>query len=456
MKTGMKIITKTGILIIGMTTFMSGTAGAAYFDSAPAPHCDLQLTRQLRFGSEGVDVSVLQDFLNRAGFLRAVPNGHFGPATKTAVRAFQANNFIPSTGQVGPMTLNAINERMCDTDLRGDSLIYSSAYSSGHYGVQTGITYVDPIDPYVRVITPQSTVPNVYTNPQTPVTVASNQVSVSTGQVQVPSGSGVVIAAPSSGVASTNIIYSPSIGYTYGITPASGSLNVLSPQSSAAYREGDTVTITWSTNNLNATAFNVLLENISTNQSRTVATVSSNSATFTLTKELLDAVCAGACSAANQSNYRIVVTTPVRDIAGNMTTLRATIHPVTIVRPFSISGTVSISASKIPVASGEVFRLYVTAPSIVSAAIPSSQYTLRMRAFCPSGVSASIAGVPCGQDFTIPHNASYFPTDIPAMISNPTWMSQDVSFTLTAVNAQGQVFATATTTVRVNAAPFNF
>lgn len=450
MKTGMKTIANVGMLALGIVGFVSTTASAAYFDNAPAPRCAIQLNRQLRFGSEGIDVSVLQDFLNRAGYLRVVPNGHYGPATRTAVRAFQASNFIPATGQVGPLTLNAINERMCDTDLRGDAMV--DAYPSyGYYGGSTGVTYVDPIDPYVRVVTPPSAAPNVYTNPQSAAVTAGNQVPVVSGIA--PAFSGFPIPAPASGVIGTNIIYSPSIGYTYGITPASGSLTVLSPQANASYKEGDAVRISWSTSNLNVASLTVLLENASTNQSRIVATVSGNSATFVLTKELLDAVCAGACSSANQNSYRIVITTPVRDIAGNVTTLRAAVQPVTIVRPFDAIGTISLGTSKTPVNSGEVFRLYVTVPSTVTN--PTNQYSFRIRALCPSGVTASVAGTPFGQDFLVPYNSSYFQSEVPVVIGNSTWMRQDVTFTLTALNAQGQVIGSATTTAQVNATPLN-
>lgn len=452
MKTGMKTIIKAGLVAVIGFSFISSVAYAAYFDTAPAPRCAVQLNRQLRVGSEGVDVSILQDFLNRAGYLRVVPNGHYGPATTAAVRAFQSNNFIPATGQVGPLTLNAINERMCDTDLRADS--YNDAYSVGYTGIQTGITYVDPIDPFVRVVNPQTTAPIVYTNPQNGIVTSPYTTTGGTSFVSNPS-TGIAPGA-SSGIAGTNIIYSPAVGYTYGITPASGVLTIQSPQANATYREGDTVTLSWSTNNLNANGFTILLENVSTNQSRAVTSTTGNSASFTLTRELLDAVCAGACNGTNQSNYRIVVTTPVRDIAGNVTTLRAVVQPVIILRPFNNLGPVTLTTSKTPVSSGELFRLYVTIPFLTGTTNVSGQYSFRIRAICPSGVTASVAGAQCGQDFSVPYNSSLFQSDIPVVIGNSTFFRQDVAFALTAFNAQGQTIGAATTTVQVNGAPFGF
>lgn len=452
MKTGMKTIIKAAIVAVGMGGFISVTAQAAYFDTAPAPRCAIQLNRQLRTGSEGVDVSVLQDFLNRAGYLRVVPNGHYGPATTAAVRAFQSGNFISVTGQVGPLTLNAINERMCDTDLHANSL--ADTYSAGYAGIQTGVTYVDPFDPFVRVITPQNTVPTVYTNPQN--TITTTAYSTTAGTSIIPTPSTVITPATTGGILSTNIIYSPAVGYTYGITPASGVLTIITPQSNATYREGDTVQLSWTTNNLNANGFNILLENASTNQSRIVTSTTGNGASFALTRELLDAVCAGACSAANQDNYRIVISTPVRDIAGNVTTLRAAVQPVIILRPFTIVGPVTLSVSKSPVSSGEVFRLYATIPFLTGTVVSDGQYSFRIRATCPSGVTVSVAGAPCGQDFTLPYNSSRFQSEIPVMIGNSTYFRQDVTFTLTALNAQGQVIGSATTTAQVSATPFSF
>jgi peptidoglycan hydrolase-like protein with peptidoglycan-binding domain len=76
-------------------------------------------TEILSFGSEGVDVEVLQVFLFNNEFLSVEPNGHFGPATEKAVKRFQAKyadelltpqGFKNPTGMVGEATRNKINE----------------------------------------------------------------------------------------------------------------------------------------------------------------------------------------------------------------------------------------------------------------------------------------------------------------------------------------------------------
>jgi peptidoglycan hydrolase-like protein with peptidoglycan-binding domain len=462
-------IIKNSFMALGVFGILTTSVQAAYFDYAPAPRCEIAINRTLQVGSEGVDVSVLQDFLNRAGFLSAIPNGHYGPATKTAVRAFQANNGIAATGSVGPMTLNAINERMCDTDLRADSFTSYDTYGTyGYAGQATGVTYVDPVDPFVRVVSPRVSAPNVYTNPQNVVLTPSYNSYGSTlsNPVTTSVSSYGIAPATVTGAASTNIVYSPTIGYTYGITPATGSLSISTPVANTLYNEGDTVTVAWTANNINANGYTILLENTSTGQSKAVTTTSGTSASFTLTKDLLDAVCSvGSCSGTygntSTSNYegayRIVVTTPIRDIAGNVSTFRAAVSPITIKRPYANFGTVSITASKTPVNSGELFKLYVNIPTGSSWNTNLyGQYSFKIKAICPTGVTVSIAGVVCGQEFSLPYAPTYFQSEIPATIGNSTWYQQNVTFVMTVTNLQGQIIGTAQTNVTVNQAPFSW
>ncbi len=454
-------IIKNSLMALGFFGILTNVATAAYFDNAPAPRCDVQITRELSSGSEGVEVIVLQNFLNRAGLLSVTPNGHFGPATTAAVRAFQATNYIPATGIVGPATRNAINERMCDTDLRGDSFSsYYGEYSShSEYGYSAGVTYVDPFDPFVKVISPTLTTPSLYTNPQNtniPANANYNSYGTTVSNTAINPVTSI-IPGTTSGNGTTNVIYSPAIGYTYGITPAAGSLTITTPTANAAYNEGDTVTLAWTTSNLAANGFVILLENTSTGQSKTVTSTTGNGASFTLTKDVLDAVCAGACNNSYQGTFRIVVTTPMRDIAGNVSTFRAAVAPITIRRPYVNFGTVSITANKNPVASNELFKLYVNIPTGASwDANVYGQYAFKIRAICPTGVTVTIAGTPCGQDFVLPFAPTYFQSEIPASMSNTSWYQQNVTFVLTATNLAGQVIGTSQVNVTVNAAPFSW
>ena len=66
--------------------------------------------RYLGFGDKGDDVLKLQQVLVKLGFLTATPNGHFGAATKTAVKKFQKAHSINQTGNMGPSTKNLLNQ----------------------------------------------------------------------------------------------------------------------------------------------------------------------------------------------------------------------------------------------------------------------------------------------------------------------------------------------------------
>ncbi len=424
MKIEIITIAKNSLLALGFFGILANTASAGYFDTTPAYRCDIQITRTLQVGSEGIEVTVLQNFLNRTGDLTATPNGYFGKATRAAVRAFQYDNGISTTGKVGASTRNAINERMCDTNIQTSYL---------EYGYSSNVTYVDPYDAFVQVITPYVTTPVIYTNPQQ--TVHTSGYSTYT----------------------SNVIYSPYIGYTYGITPVSGSLTISTPVANSVYNEGDTVYLAWTTSNLNASGYTILLENSSTGQSKIVTTTNRNTASFVLTKEVLDAVCAGACDNNNHRTFRIVITTPIRDIAGTVSTFRAVVAPVTIKRPYANFGTVSITTNKNPVASGDIFKLYINIP--IGASWNTGlygQYSFKIRAICPAGVTAIIAGTQCGSDFVIPFAPTYFQSEIPASITNTSWYQQNVTFVLTVINFAGQTIGTSQVNVTASQAPFRW
>lgn len=417
-----KIILALGIIGI----FVSGSTAtfAGYFNNSSIYNCDSQITRYLMLGEDNDEVYTLQQILYRDGYLYATPNGYFGYATRQAVKSFQRDNGIYANGIVNEETRNALNGWSCE--------IRYANYSSG-------VTYVDQYDPYARVISPAVTAPIVYTNNVTTFTSSNEFYTPFTSQVQ-----------------NTNVIYSPFTGYSYGIVPTAGSLTVSSPLQNSAYIEGDTVNLSWSTNNLNATYFTILLENVSTGQSKQVGLTSYNNFSFVLTKDVLDVVCAGSCNNNNSNSYRIVVATPVTDIAGNTSTMRAMISPISIKRPYFF-GTVSITGSKSPVNSGEIFKLYTNIPTGASwNSNIYSNYSFKIRAVCPSSVSVNIAGVPCGQDFSIPVATTYFQQEIPTSITNTTWYKQDAVFVLTVSDFSGQTIGTSQTTVSVNPAPFNW
>ncbi len=440
-----KIIAIAGF--IGVFTSQALIVSAGYFNSTPIARCDASITSNLSYGRKSQEVTVLQSILVASGYLSATPNGYFGYQTKAAVQNFQLDNGIRATGTVGPETREALNESLCDGNF--------SSYNTG-YSYSGGVTYVAPTDPFVTVINPPVQAPVVYATPQT-VNYTSSVY-----------GSGTVVATPvvqmgssynPSQIASTQVIYNPSSGYTYGITPTSGSVTVTSPVANAVYNEGDTVFVNWGTNNLSTYNFTILLESNISGQSKIVTVTSGSSYSFVLTKALLDSVCSGTCNNNQIGSFRVVVTTPTTDIAGNTSTLRAAIAPITIRRPLS-NATVSITGSKTPVNSGEVFKLYVNVPTTNAYGYNNTDvygaYSVRLKAVCPSSVTASIAGVLCGQEFVVPSTVITSQQEIPAVITNGTWYKQEVTFQVTIVNLANQVIGAAETRVTVNAVPFSF
>lgn len=449
---------KKMIMYIGVMAIFTGsavTSYAGYFNNTPISRCGMEITRSLSRGSENSEVYMLQEFLARAGYLYATPNGYFGYATERAVMSFQRDNYISRTGTVGPQTRNAINERLCDSDPRGD------AYNTYGYGYNTGTTYVDPYDPFVKVISPEPTNPHVYTTPQNGNTTSQSVYYNSfvtpgnTNTSYTSSNTSVVIPVqtPSSQIAATNIIYSSQIGYTYGITPTPGSITITSPLERSTYNEGDTINLAWTTKNMNVSTYRILLENIQSGRSREVAVTSNTQASIVLTKDTLDYVCAGGCTSGYQDgSYRISITTPYTDIAGNTSTFKASVSSITINRPLG-STTVSFSGSKNPVDSGEGFRLYVNIPANALWNTSTSQYSIRVRSVCTNNITVSVGGYPCGQDLIVPVPVGTYQQEVPAMITNLTWYSQTATFELTVTGPQGQVVGTATTQVTVNPRP---
>lgn len=73
----------------------------------------LSLGTDLYPGDKNESVRFLQNFLVQKGYLSAVPNGVYGPATTAAVRAFQKAYNISQTGNVGPMTRSTMQSLGC-------------------------------------------------------------------------------------------------------------------------------------------------------------------------------------------------------------------------------------------------------------------------------------------------------------------------------------------------------
>lgn len=67
-------------------------------------------SHQMSEGSNGAEVSALQERLRAEGVYTGPVTGYFGALTKAGVKAFQAKSGVkPATGNVGPLTLAALN-----------------------------------------------------------------------------------------------------------------------------------------------------------------------------------------------------------------------------------------------------------------------------------------------------------------------------------------------------------
>lgn len=82
------------------------------------------LYRNLRVGTRGSDVILLQDILRTKGYFSAASTGYFGVVTLKAVKDFQRNDMhIPPTGFVGPLTRAALMATSTDSDVRFEGTI---------------------------------------------------------------------------------------------------------------------------------------------------------------------------------------------------------------------------------------------------------------------------------------------------------------------------------------------
>lgn len=121
-----KLLFIFSFLLLGVLTYTLVTSqtiipptSAGYVDSANVYYgnttsCNPFL-RDLRIGMRSYEVEALQTKLMELGYFNHVPTGYFGFITFNAVRAYQRDNGIISTGYFGPLTRGAINNKICYT-----------------------------------------------------------------------------------------------------------------------------------------------------------------------------------------------------------------------------------------------------------------------------------------------------------------------------------------------------
>lgn len=94
-------------------TVTGGTSGSTSSGSASGSVSGqtnaYTFTSNLAYGANGTEVLQLQKTLANLGYLTATPNGHFGPSTEAAVKAYQKAHGMEQAGVVGPQTRAALN-----------------------------------------------------------------------------------------------------------------------------------------------------------------------------------------------------------------------------------------------------------------------------------------------------------------------------------------------------------
>lgn len=84
------------------------TAPVALVAEEPEAHEDAD-DGILRYGSSGFEVGALQGQLSSLGYHIGAKDSDFGASTRAAVLGFQADNNLPTTGEVDPATKSALN-----------------------------------------------------------------------------------------------------------------------------------------------------------------------------------------------------------------------------------------------------------------------------------------------------------------------------------------------------------
>jgi hypothetical protein len=99
----------------------------------------------LRRGVRGSSVTSLQTFLQGKGLLNDV-TGYFGPATETALKAYQKSHGLDQVGSLGPKTLAAIRTELCsgastaETGGGIDGIFYTTASNKYYVTTPDGVT----------------------------------------------------------------------------------------------------------------------------------------------------------------------------------------------------------------------------------------------------------------------------------------------------------------------------
>ncbi len=396
--------------------------------------CDSTINRTLSLGSTGEDVATVQDYLFDQDFLQSQPNAYFGYGTKTAVKLFQSRYGINPTGTVGLQTRTLLNNLICGGDT---GVTNNSNYARSASSRSASISQVTEIPR-----TTANTAPSYNNNYQygaQPVTTAP--VNTNTNYTNYTNTNSYV--APNynqSGVIPVTVNRAPTV-------------TIVVPLNKSIYKEGDTIPATWVTSNMQANRFSLVLVNNSTGLEKQIAALPGSLKQYNvvLTKEILDAVCAGStvCSTGiNSSNYRLYVNAFYQTQEGELA-IRAYADQVTITRP-QVAAQLVLTPSKNPVVAGDTIKLYAYTPNTALFNQYQNLYW-KIRANCPPSITLQINGQSCGTDVYVYQANITTSPDISVQISGNLWGPAEVTFDASALSYYGgQVLGSTQTKILVN------
>jgi hypothetical protein len=123
----MKKYIVSAVLLLSSCSFTS-----AQVPSVSTTNSCAVITKNLQYLSRDTksssNIATLQQFLYTRGYLNTKPSGYFGPSTKKAVIAFQADNNLRATppGLVGPSTRAKIQDIDCNSPLITEFTCFSN------------------------------------------------------------------------------------------------------------------------------------------------------------------------------------------------------------------------------------------------------------------------------------------------------------------------------------------
>jgi peptidoglycan hydrolase-like protein with peptidoglycan-binding domain len=138
-------------------------------------------TKNLSLGSTGTEVLELQKLLVSLNFLKATPNGNYGPATKQSVINFQTSNKISPVGTVGPQTRISLNSQTQTNTILTNQTATTSQISTiklvftKNLGLDTSGDEVLNLQKLLVSLGLLKATPNGYFGPQTRLAVISYQ-----------------------------------------------------------------------------------------------------------------------------------------------------------------------------------------------------------------------------------------------------------------------------------------